>query len=250
MKRIRRKKMRYGEPGFDQGYLQWGVHDAGTQAQEAESILRLTPSRENLRILDLACGPGRHAAYWAKQGHQVTAIDISETFIAEARKQHGGIAGLCFRVGDIKELGGSAQYDVVTWIERSFFDEDMARGILRVLRPGGVFITDMRNPEHAKVQRRTADWRSWQERDGVFFLERHETNPATGKREDVWITLDPGKQEIVEEYEQSDHSKTSPAWMAETLTHAGFQRAELRTMDGEVFTTGKETYWLWLVARK
>jgi hypothetical protein len=139
---------------------------------------------------------------------------------------------------------------VVTWIERSFFDEDMARGILRVLRPGGVFVTDLRNPEHAKVQRRTADWRSWQERDGVFFLERHETNPATGKREDVWITLDPGKQEVVEEYEEADHSKTSPAWMIETLTRAGFQGTELRTMDGEVFTTGKEIYWLWLVARK
>ncbi len=242
--------MRYGELEFDRGYLQWGVHDAATQAQEAESILSLAPSREGLRILDLACGLGRHAAHWAKQGHEVTGIDISETFIAEAAERHGAIPGLRFRVQDIRELGESAQYDIVTWIERSFFDKDMARGILRVLRPGGVFVTDVRNPEHHKVQRRAANWRSWQERDGVFLLERHETDPATGKREDVWITLDIGKQEIVEEYEEADHSKTSPGWMIETLGLAGFRGTELRTMEGDAFTGNKETYWLWLVARK
>ena len=90
MKRITMPMHRYGEGDFDKDYLRWGFHDAETQAKEAESILRIAGTDRRLRILDLACGTGLHAAHWAKQGHTVTGVDLSETFIAQARARVAG----------------------------------------------------------------------------------------------------------------------------------------------------------------
>ena len=55
---------RYGEADFDKDYLQWGFHDAETQAKEADSVVRIAGVDKRLRILDLACGTTvRHQAH-------------------------------------------------------------------------------------------------------------------------------------------------------------------------------------------
>jgi len=111
---------RYGEGDFDKDYLRWGFHDAETQAKEAESILRIAGTDRRLRILDLACGTGLHAAHWAKQGHTVTGVDLSETFIAQARARvlQEGVS-VDFIVSDIRDLACHETYDVGTWIVSS-----------------------------------------------------------------------------------------------------------------------------------
>ena len=85
MKRVQSRMFRYGEADFDSDYLKWGFHDKDTQINEARSVLKLLDVKGPLRILDLACGTGRHAIYWAEQGHRVTGVDISETFIRIAK---------------------------------------------------------------------------------------------------------------------------------------------------------------------
>jgi len=44
------------------------------------------------RILDAGCGPGHHAAYLAKRGHEVAGIDLSSAMLDIARKSTNGIA--------------------------------------------------------------------------------------------------------------------------------------------------------------
>lgn len=242
---------RYGEPDFDIAYMNWGFPDLKTQTEEAESVLRLVEGSGPQKILDLACGIGMHAIYWARRGHSVLGLDISETFIKHSREAAAGIPNISFSVSDIRSLDVSSDFSLVTWIEMSFADTDVFRRVCKCLQPGGRFICDVRNSEHPKIKARSGNWRTWREQNGVFQLERHELNSATGQQEDVWITIDPAKDQIVEKINVSEPGlKTDPLKTISRLREAGFSACELRTMSGESFQGGSEPYWLWIVATK
>jgi SAM-dependent methyltransferase len=248
MRRIVEPMHRYGEPDFDRKYLEWGLHDPATQIEEAKSVLAIVGAERPLRILDLACGVGTHAIWWAKQGHCVTAVDLSEVFVSRGR-QTATCEGVTvdFRVGDIRTLPYHGQFDLVTWIENSFFDEQMVAAIGQYVAPGGMFVIDARNPESARCKQRTSNWRTWREEEGVFYLERHETDPATGLRENVWIEIDPAAEVIREKRGEPFRPVMLPEQMA-MLRQAGFAEVRLHTMDGELFAGGEGPYWLWVVA--
>ncbi|KKM81953.1 hypothetical protein LCGC14_1324620 [marine sediment metagenome] len=254
MKRIRREACRYGEPGFDREYIEWGFHDRETQITEAQSVLRILNPETSARILDLACGIGTHAICWAKQGHQVTGVDISQTFIAEAKKaaRREGVS-VNFQVGDVKALDFTEEFDIVSWIEKPTFHHGMPEAIWGFLAADGHFIGDVRNPEHPRTRARTGNWRTWREEGGVFHLEAHETNEETGTRQDVWIRIDT-EQGIIEEDSSTNDLRACVGRNLNTardeLTKAGFAEINLWTMEGVLFGGGEEPYWLWIVAKK
>ena len=72
------------------------------------AALELSPGQ---RILDVGCGPGRHALELAGRGFQVVGIDISSTFIDLARD--GAPAGASFVVGDARRMEFDAEFDAV-----------------------------------------------------------------------------------------------------------------------------------------
>jgi SAM-dependent methyltransferase len=250
MKRITGPMHRYGEADFDKDYLRWGFHDAETQAKEAESILRIAGTDRRLRILDLACGTGLHAIHWAKQGHAVTGVDLSETFIAQAQARvlREGVS-VDFIVSDIRDLVCHKTYDVVTWIENSFFDDDVINLMRQYLTGGGCFVLDVRNPENPQAEFRQGNWRTWHEENGVFYLERHETDGQMGVHEDAWITIDLQRELIEERVNTTGRSMTLDQKI-HAMKMAGFDPVELRTMEGGLFGGGPEPYWLWLVGRR
>jgi tellurite methyltransferase len=94
--------------------------------------------------LDVAGGAGRHAIWLAKQGWQVTIIDISETGVEQARQNAGPLAShIHFVVDDLTRFkAAQTQFDagfdlvmVFFYLERRVFPE-----ILSALRPGGLLI--------------------------------------------------------------------------------------------------------------
>jgi len=60
------------------GYT-WGTEESGF-AREVAGYLT------GGRVLDLGCGEGRDAVFFAKQGFEVTGVDVSQAGIAKARK--------------------------------------------------------------------------------------------------------------------------------------------------------------------
>ncbi len=53
-----------------------------------ELFINQLPQRDTQSILDVGCGSGRDASYFAKQGYEVTAIDASAGLIQWAQKYH------------------------------------------------------------------------------------------------------------------------------------------------------------------
>lgn len=53
-----------------------------------ELFINQLPQRDTQCILDVGCGSGRDANYFAKQGYEVTAIDASAELIQWARQHH------------------------------------------------------------------------------------------------------------------------------------------------------------------
>ena len=107
--------------------------------------------REVQTVLDLGCGNGRHAIYFAREGLKASGIDVSEQAIGWAidwaRREKLDID---FRVGDIANLPyQDRSFDVV--VSHGVLDHvpgDLARAAInevhRTLRPSGLFYCDLR----------------------------------------------------------------------------------------------------------
>ena len=111
------------------------------------AALELTPGQ---RILDVGCGPGRHALELAGRGFQVVGIDISSTFIQLARD--GAPAEASFVVGDARRMEFDAEFDAVISLCQGAFglaggpgtdhgvmdpDGAILERIVAAVRPGG-----------------------------------------------------------------------------------------------------------------
>lgn len=108
---------------------------------------------DGLRLLEIGCGVGRMTRHLAERFAHVTAIDISPTMIAEARRLNGHIANAEFREGSGTDLAGlpDASFDrVMSYIVFQHIPDSAVilgyiREALRVMKPDGEFRFQARN---------------------------------------------------------------------------------------------------------
>ena len=119
---------------------------------EAAFVARQLPPAEFPRLLDVCCGPGRHAAALCARGYRVLGIDANADAVARARLAAPGAE---FRTLDMRALGElEADFDGVTnlWHSFGYFDEPTNLAVLRSmrarLRPGGRLVLDVYNRDH------------------------------------------------------------------------------------------------------
>jgi SAM-dependent methyltransferase len=130
-----------------------GISADDTQRQ-VELVLRHLPQPGYHRLLDVACGSGRHARALAQTGYDVVAIDRSPELIAEAAS--AATRAQC-HVLDMCELArlDAGPFDGVLNLWHSFGFQDAATNqtILEQfagqLRPGGRALLDVYNRDHA-----------------------------------------------------------------------------------------------------
>ncbi len=98
------------------------------------------------RVLDVGCGTGENALYYASKGHETWGIDFAPTAIRRAReKSEGRTAAPHFEELSALELSRlGTTFDTVTdcGMFHTFLDEQRpvyAASVANVLRPGGRF---------------------------------------------------------------------------------------------------------------
>lgn len=64
-----------------EGYY-WGVQPSDMCFE----VMKLCPPTKPLRLLDVGCGEGKNAVFFAKNGYNVTAFDVTNSGLAKARR--------------------------------------------------------------------------------------------------------------------------------------------------------------------
>ena len=78
---------------YDERYRRPGYYWGKTPSQICYRILQLMPPDRPLRLLDIGCGEGRNAVFFARNGYRVTAFDTASGGI-EKTKQLAAEAGV------------------------------------------------------------------------------------------------------------------------------------------------------------
>lgn len=111
----------------------------------------LNPEADS-KMLDIACGKGRHAIYLNKKGFDVTGIDLSEQSIKYARKFENN--KLHFLVHDMRKLFYINYFDIALNLFTSFgyFDTEKdhvnaLKTFRKCLRADGILVVDYFNTE-------------------------------------------------------------------------------------------------------
>ena len=126
-------------------------HRDDTEAQAfLENLVQTLNLPKTARVLDLACGRGRHAFTLHRLGYDVTGYDLSEANIAFAKRQEE--AGLHFAVQDMLEPYDKAAFDVVMNLFTSFgyfnshaLNQQAIHHMAAALKPGGLLVMDFMN---------------------------------------------------------------------------------------------------------
>jgi 2-polyprenyl-3-methyl-5-hydroxy-6-metoxy-1,4-benzoquinol methylase len=111
--------------------------------QEVDFLATALGVRPGMRVLDVGCGPGRHAYALAELGLTVHGIDISHRFVELAAA--GAPLGATFERADARALNYHGEFDVVICLCQGAFglmtadghDEIVLAGMSNALRPGG-----------------------------------------------------------------------------------------------------------------
>jgi ubiquinone/menaquinone biosynthesis C-methylase UbiE len=91
-------------------------------AQEVEFLLELLQLKSGDRVLDVGCGPGRHAVLLAEAGMEVVGVDVSRRFldIAAETARSAGVSMSLFEV-DARGMPFDDEFDAVISICQGAF---------------------------------------------------------------------------------------------------------------------------------
>jgi SAM-dependent methyltransferase len=162
--------------------------------REVEGIVKLLALPQGSRILDLACGHGRHAISLAERGYRVTGQDLSEVFLDRARADaEARSMEVNWILGDMREIPFVDEFDAIIniftafgYLESDAEDQRVLHQVHKALRPGGRFLLELmqrdalvRGFQPFGVSRRD---------DGLMVTEERRFDQRTG-RNSVLVTL-------------------------------------------------------------
>ena len=173
---------------------------------EVAWVMRTADLEAGHRLVDVGCGPGRHAVALAEAGIEVLGLDVSEPLInnSRARARAAGVDSARFEVIDMRRLAEWPDWpqeplDAAILMDSvsGVFDADQTEQILRAvgarLRPGGTLLLSQVEPDWCRQQDQ-----GWMLRaaDGQLLHRR--------------IRFDEPTQTLIDEVSIADHAGQPP----------------------------------------
>ncbi len=148
------------------------------EIDRALAILRPPPGA---RILDMACGTGRHSIELAARGYEVVGVDISEDLleIAGGEASIKKVEGVSFLAADLRALEYEEEFDVVLnlndgaigYFETEEENHRTFEVISAALRPGGTNLLQLPNVLYAETHLPQRTWIAG--KDMVELIDHH-----------------------------------------------------------------------------
>ena len=214
------------------GPLMFGNEQFSEAAGQVPALLARI-GLEHGTVLDLGCGPGRHALPLARAGLEVTAVDTSE-FLLEDLRRRAAAASLKLDIcrADMREFVRPDAFDAVfvMWTSFGYFEEegDHARvlhNIVESLKPGGVLVLDL--PGLETLCRTLEPVHLTEHADGSLLVERPVLVDHNTRLENEWILI----QGEHAERAMFSHRVWSAGEIARLVESAGL---ELDAIDGDL----------------
>ncbi len=138
---------------FNEDYLRTIPKSEPRQTRrEARFIIDRLGLEPGARVLDLACGTGRHAIELARKGYDMVGLDLSMVMLKRALADAQNAKQIIkFIHGDMQKLSFKAIFDAIYCVQTSFgyFDDlrnfRVLQGVYRALKPNGVFLIETIN---------------------------------------------------------------------------------------------------------
>ena len=175
--------------------MSWTERTAGQVAFLVE-VLHL---QGHERVLDLACGFGRHALALARRGHPVVGVDITPAYVGEARrlaKKEGLDAE--FVCADLRDIAYQGEFDValnladgaIGYLEDDAENAKILDRIAAALAPGGKHLMEVCSGAYA---RKHFPRRAWEAGSQALSLADFEWDEQTSRLTYVGHTFRSGK---------------------------------------------------------
>jgi SAM-dependent methyltransferase len=200
-------------------------------AAEVEMVVERLGMPPGARLLDLCCGPGRHALPLALLGYRMTGLDLSRPLLDRAADLAADLGQRLSLVrADMRRLPfADASFDAVLnlfnafgYLEDDAQDELVLQEVARVLRPGGRFLQELANRE--------ALVRGWHDSDvvrhddGLVVLQERTLDLRTSRDLVRYTLLDPDGRRATAEHAIRLYTLTELAAM---LGRAGLELLEV-----------------------
>jgi SAM-dependent methyltransferase len=167
-------------------------------AAEARLVVELLGIGAPAKVLDVPCGTGRIAVELAAMGYDVTGVDLTAEYLADARQaaESSGVA-LSLRESDMRDLPWRDEFDAAICVGNSFgyFDKhgnaEFVAAVRQALRPGGVFVLQTYLAAESILPNLRG--RSWAVFDDITFLHDPVYDPRRGVIETEYTFLRGGQ---------------------------------------------------------
>ena len=176
-----------------------------TEAEVDRAIMMLRPEGGE-RVLDLACGIGRHSLELRRRGFEVVGVDISPDLLEMAEREAAAQSlEVAFMQADLRELDLRDEFDLVLSLNDGavgYFetDEENRRTfevVARALRAGGGHLMQLPNVLHAE---KSLPLKSWIVGESTLELSDHHWNAEDRYIEGSTVPIRFG--EVFERYEE------------------------------------------------
>jgi 2-polyprenyl-3-methyl-5-hydroxy-6-metoxy-1,4-benzoquinol methylase len=164
--------------------------------EQVDFIVEQLGLEPGARILDVACGHGRHSLELERRGFCVTGTDLSHRSIELARKaaEDEGLDAEFVEL-DMRKLEYEAEFDAAInlftafgYFEDEAENEDVLARIARALRRDGRFLIDTINLIGLARRYQERLWDDLESGDGII-VQKHEFDFQSGRNSSVWTFI-------------------------------------------------------------